>query len=88
MVEQNEVLTDLSEAVSEPVDLRDPRLYINRELSMLEFNYRVLEEALDDSLPLLERVKFLAKPARTAGGFFISCMAAESNTPGVKTASS
>jgi polyphosphate kinase len=34
--------------------------YINRELSMLEFNARVLDEAIDDSNPLLERVKFLS----------------------------
>ena len=46
--------------VSEPVDLRDPALYINRELSWLQFNDRVLEESLDERNPLLERVKFLA----------------------------
>ena len=37
-----------------------PSLYINRELSLLDFNSRVLEEALDARNPLLERVKFLS----------------------------
>jgi polyphosphate kinase len=38
---------------------RDPRLYINRELSQLEFNFRVLAQAQDETQPLLERLRFL-----------------------------
>ena len=52
----------LSEKVVEatPVpDLNAPELYIHRELSQLQFNIRVLEQALDESYPLLERLKFL-----------------------------
>ena len=43
----------------EIIDLHDPSLYINRELSFLQFNWRVLQQALDTSLPLLERLKFI-----------------------------
>ncbi len=41
-------------------NLSDPKLYVNRELSLLEFQFRVLEEAEDENQPLLERVKFLS----------------------------
>src|SRR5690348_2532665 len=41
-------------------DLTDPALYVNRELSWLAFNERVLDQARDPRWPLLERLKFLA----------------------------
>jgi polyphosphate kinase len=42
------------------LNLRNPKFYNNRELSWLQFNTRVLKQAQDESLPLLERLKFLA----------------------------
>jgi polyphosphate kinase len=44
----------------QPLELNDPRLYFNRELSWLDFNDRVLQLAEDENVPLLERVKFCA----------------------------
>ena len=42
------------------INLKDPKLYNNRELSWLQFNTRVLKQAQDETQPLLERLKFLA----------------------------
>ena len=51
-------LATMSESAPEKGSLlRDPRLYINRELSWIEFNRRVLQEAQNQDAPLLERIK-------------------------------
>lgn len=61
-----EAKAELSDA-----DLRDPALYINRELSMLDFFERVLDEARDENNPLIERVKFIGIVGSILGEFFM-----------------
>ena len=54
-----------------PADpLRDPALYLNRELSQLDFNVRVLAQALDERVPLLERLRFLCISCTNLDEFF------------------
>ena len=53
------------------IALTDPSLYVNRELSLLEFQRRVLEEAEDEDNPLLERIKFLAIFGSNMDEFFM-----------------
>jgi len=52
-------------------NLNSPELYINRELSWLEFNDRVLREGMRDSVPLLERIKFLGIVSSNLDEFFM-----------------
>ena len=54
-----------------PVDLTDSSLYLNRELSWLDFNDRVLQLAEDEQVPLIERLKFLAIFVTNLDEFFM-----------------
>lgn len=71
----SQAVPDLPAPLPPPVpadrDLGDPSLYINRELSLIEFNRRVLEEAFRHETPLLERVKFLAIFSNNMDEFFM-----------------
>jgi len=64
---------DLSVTRSSPpeIDLADPRWYLNRELTWLAFKRRVLNEAADERLPLLERLKFIAIVSGNIDEFFM-----------------
>ena len=63
-------------AVESSVDLNDPSLYLNRDLSWLKFNARVLMQSRDGAHPLLERVKFLSIAANNLDEFYMVRIAA------------
>ncbi len=52
------------------IDLSGPELYLNRELAALEFNFRVLSQARDPRVPLLERMRFLCISSNNLDKFF------------------
>ncbi|MDQ3228611.1 MAG: polyphosphate kinase 1 [Pseudomonadota bacterium] len=54
----------------DPDALRDPALYFNRELSQLDFNFRVLAQAHDTQMPLLERLRYLCISCTNLDEFF------------------
>lgn len=67
----NENLKTQASAVAAGPDLSSPQLYLNRELTWLRFNSRVLSEAADSRTPLLERVKFLSITGSNLDEFFM-----------------
>lgn len=71
MITDSEAAQQVRPETSPPPSLDDPALYINRELSWLAFNDRVLEEALDERNPLLERLKFIAIYGTNLDEFFM-----------------
>lgn len=71
MAASDKIPHDLPNAPIAPIDLNDPQWYLNRELTWLAFNRRVLHEGQDDRVPLLERVFFLAVVGSNLDEFFM-----------------
>ncbi len=72
MSTQNKIDSDVNDTLSEKKLLDNPSYFLNRELSWIRFNARVLEEAHDRWHPLLERVKFIAICGSNLDEFFMT----------------
>lgn len=66
----NDKIVPLHTGRTEPIKISAPDNYINRELSILKFNWRVLQQSLDDSIPVLERVRYLSICSNNLDEFF------------------
>ena len=74
MTRRKKVVTDKQPPID--INLSDPQYYFNREISWLEFNNRVLNEAFDPRTPLLERLKFMAIFSSNLDEYFMVRVAA------------
>lgn len=70
MNDSNDAEQQLDLPATEVIDLRSSQLYLNRELSLLEFNQRVLAQALDETTPLLERLLYLCISSTNLDEFY------------------
>lgn len=73
--EVTESKKDQLEETQPLIDLKNPKYYLNRELSLLEFNWRVLQEAIDENNPLLEQIKFTAIFSNNMDEFYMTRVA-------------
>ena len=75
MLAPNNIDSDTNNALTQKKLLDNPSYFLNRELSWIRFNGRVLEEARDLWHPLLERIKFIAICGSNLDEFFMTRMA-------------